>query len=234
MAINWKRTGILVLLWLCMSIVGVMLIITSSQFHNKDYVTIHGIVASYFVEELLCNNGKTPCFSSFANINFGENTYCTLLADVGDYNRTHALLVANDKYKYNSSITSYRRVGTFTCTTHRRNNNTAIIGVVLITISGILILALPCYYRLLITVVIDDGGIGKVHAAESIGLTAKEAQARADAAAVAAARRTTILNNKASGENTQARIIAELVQSKKPTTVANSNEWSGISPNMIA
>ena len=213
-----------------------MLIVTSSQFRNKDFVTINGIVVGYSVDDLMCNQGKTACYSSYANIDFGANSYCIILADEGNYDYNDALAIAQRKYILNSSITSYRRIGTYNCVSQKRNNNTAIIGVILITISGILILGLPCYYRYLISTVIDDSGPGKVHVAEAIGLTAKESQARADAAAVAAARRSTIQLNKAQNEQTQARVIAELVSSNKKTiainTNTNSNEWSSINPNM--
>lgn len=235
-SINWKHAGIVVLVWTLITAFGLYQTLTGSQFRNADFKTISGAnITDYLLSSSTCSSGSdtSSCFNVYAVASYGssDENHCFIINEIGAENGTQALMKTEAAYPLYSILTIYRHKGSSNCQTHKRTDTGAIIGVVLLCISGLVLFSLPLTGTLLFdTVIAEDGASGRVQAIELLSLTPKEAAEAKREQSIAMARKASMRMNRDSNRELSARfskILVEMQRQQNAEEAAGAGSGSG-------
>lgn len=179
--IVWRKAGVVLLMWLLVTVLGIVLFIVSSQFRNAGYVKVtDGKVTNYEVDAAPCNKGSGTCYDSYAHIRYdypdsGPPTGFCLLYAGHNSNSTQAYMIAENMYPLGMEFEElFRDKGTEHCDESAKGDDLAIAGTVLLLISGSILLFLPLYYPYLLASVTTTGEVmlpSKVQVSEMVAPT---------------------------------------------------------------
>lgn len=241
--INWRNFGLVLLIWLVITAFGIVETVRGSQFRNAGFETIDDAkVTDYLVITSSCSSGSSACYNAYAVASYGTgfSQSCNVINKKGIENGTQALVDTQEAFPLNTVLTVFRDKGTENCRTQERSDTGAIIGVILLALSGLVLLTLPITWRWMFDVVLsEDGGVGKVQAVELLSLTPKEAAALKKGQSISMARKASMRISKEKNKDLSEKFSKHLVEmqqqendsARSKSGVDDGSDWASISPS---